>query len=47
MKTGNSYFGLARQASHSHYEQVLIARVMRMRGHAIDGALSKAFRRAA
>jgi RNA-directed DNA polymerase len=42
---GNSYFGLVRLASHSRQEQAAIARAMLKRGHAVDGDLTKAFRR--
>jgi RNA-directed DNA polymerase len=44
-EAGNSYFGLVRQASHSHQEQAAIARVLLKRGHAVNGGLTKAFRR--
>ena len=44
---GNSYLGLARQASHSHHEQALIARTLMQRGHAVAGDLSKIYRKAA
>lgn len=46
-KAGNSYLGLARQASHGHHEQALIARVLLKRGHVIAGDISKAFDKAA
>lgn len=42
--SGNSYLGLVRQASHSHTEQARLANILRDRGHAIAGDLSKAFR---
>lgn len=42
---GNSYLGLVRQASHSHVEQAQIARALLKRGHAIDGAMTRTFRR--
>lgn len=42
---GNSYLGLARQASHSHQDQARIARALRRRGHAVAGDLGKIFRR--
>ena len=42
---GNSYLGLVRQADASHHEQALIARALLKRGHAVDGDLSRAFRR--
>jgi RNA-directed DNA polymerase len=46
-EAGNSYLGLARQASHSHQEKVALARVLLWRGHAIGGRdFTKAFRRA-
>lgn len=41
---GNSYLGLVRQATHSHQEQVAIARLLRKRGHAVAGDLTKVFR---
>ena len=44
---GNSYLGLLRQASHSHADQTKVARLLRMRGHAVAGDLSKIYRRAA
>jgi hypothetical protein len=43
--TGNSYFGLVRQAGASHKEQAAIARALLKRGHAVDGDLTRAFRR--
>jgi hypothetical protein len=42
---GNSYLGLVRQASHSHTEQAQLARALLKRGHAVDGAMTKIFRR--
>ncbi len=42
---GNSYLGMVRQATHSHHDQVLIARLLLDRGHVVDGNLSKVFRR--
>lgn len=42
---GNSYLGLLRQASHSHADQARLANVLRGRGHAIKGDLSKIYRR--
>ena len=44
-EAGNSYLGLVRQATHSHAEQIAIARVLLSRGHAVSGDLSKAFRK--
>ncbi len=43
-QSANSYFGLLRQGSHSHAERVQLARLVRLRGHAVDGRLTKAFR---
>jgi RNA-directed DNA polymerase len=45
--SGNSSFGLVRQAGASRHEQALIARAMLKRGHAVDGGLTRAFRRRA
>jgi RNA-directed DNA polymerase len=42
---GNSYLGLVRQAPQSHTEQAAIARALLKRGHAVDGGLTKIFRR--
>ncbi len=42
-QTANSYFGLLRQASHSHTDRAHLANVVRDRGLAVDRALSKAF----
>lgn len=41
----NSYFGLLRQATHSHAERARLARVVLERGHCVDRALTKAYRR--
>ena len=46
-ETGNSYLGLAGQASHGHADAVRIANTLRRRGHCIAGDLSKAYRRGA
>ena len=46
-KTGNSYLGLVRQATHSHADQARIARLLLDRGHAVAGDLSKVFRKSA
>ena len=42
---GNSYLGLMRQVGNSHQDQVVIARALLKRGHAVDGPLTKIFRR--
>ncbi len=41
---GNSYLGLAGQASHGHITQASLARVLRRRGHSVKGDLSKVYR---
>lgn len=42
--TANSYFGLLRQASHSHADRARLANLIRRRGHCIAGDLTKTFR---
>lgn len=44
-QSGNSYFGLLRQASHSHADRALVANLLRKRGHVISGDLTKTFRK--
>jgi retron-type reverse transcriptase len=44
-ETANSYFGLLRQATHSHADRIELARRLRRRGHAVNGHLTKAFPR--
>ena len=44
--TANSYFGLLRQASHSHHDRGLLANILRDRGHCIKGDITKTYRRA-
>jgi RNA-directed DNA polymerase len=44
---GNSYLGLLRQATHSHTDRARLANVLRDRGHAVSGDLTKIFRKAA
>ena len=44
-ETANSYFGLLRQANHSHHERAKLANALRRRGHAISGDLTKTYRR--
>jgi RNA-directed DNA polymerase len=43
---GNSYLGLARQASHSHHDQAKLINVLRKRGHCFKPDLTKIFARA-
>lgn len=45
--TANSYFGLLRQATASHADRAALANVLRRRGHCIDKALTKTYRRSA
>lgn len=44
-ETGNSYFGLLRQATHSHHDRTLLANVLRDRGHSIKSDITKTYRR--
>jgi len=44
-ETANSYFGLLRQASHSHHDRARLANALRRRGHCIAGDLTKTYRR--
>ena len=46
-ETANSYFGLLRQATHSHTDRARLANILRKRGHTISGGLTKTYRRAA
>lgn len=41
----NSYFGLLRQASASHHDRALLANVARDRGHSVNAALTKTYRK--
>ena len=43
-ETANSYFGLLRQASHSHRDRAKLANVLRYRGHCIKSDLTKIYR---
>lgn len=42
---GNSYLGLAGQATHGHTDRARLARVLRRRGHVVSGDISKIYRR--
>ncbi len=46
-ETANSYFGMLRQATHSHTDRARLANLLRRRGHSIDRQLTKTYRRAA
>jgi retron-type reverse transcriptase len=45
--TANSYFGLFRQASHSHHDRAELANLLRRRGHCVKTNLTKTYRRSA
>jgi len=45
-QVANSYFGLLRQASHNHADRAELANLLRRRGHCVDAALTKTYRRA-
>ena len=44
-ETGNSYFGLLRQATHSHNDRATLANELRRRGHCIKSDLTKTYRK--
>ena len=44
-QSANSYFGLLRQATHSHAERAALADAVRRRGHCVNGAFTKTFRK--
>jgi hypothetical protein len=44
-ETANSYFGLLRQASHSHHDRARLGSVLMYRGHSINKDFSKTFRK--
>jgi RNA-directed DNA polymerase len=44
-ETANSYFGLLRQASHSHADRAELANLLRGRGHSINRQLTQTYRR--
>lgn len=43
-ETANSYFGLLRQASHSHGDRTRLANIIRRRGHCIAGDITKTYK---
>lgn len=43
-ETANSYFGLLRQATHSHQNRVRLAKALTQRGRAVDAKLTKIYR---
>jgi RNA-directed DNA polymerase len=44
-QTANSYFGLLRQATHSHTDRARLANVFRHCGHCVAGNLTKTYRK--
>jgi hypothetical protein len=44
---GNSYFGLLGQSDSGHHDQARIAKTLLRRGHAVNGQLTKTYRRTA
>jgi hypothetical protein len=44
METANSYFGLLRQATHSHRDRALLASALLRRGKQVNLALTKTYR---
>jgi len=47
LTTANSYFGLLRQATHSHHDRARLAKVVMGRGHVVSGQFTQTYRRAA
>jgi len=46
LATANSYFGLLGQATRSHHDRALLGNTVRDRGHSVNYALTKTYRRA-
>lgn len=46
-QSANSYFGLLTQASSSHQDRCKLANVLRHRGHTINKAITKTYRKSA
>lgn len=42
-QSANSYFGLLGQATRSHRDRALLAKLVRRRGHAVDGSFTKTY----
>lgn len=40
----NSYYGMLRQASHSHHDRARLSNLIRSRGHAVNAGLTKTYR---
>ena len=45
LESANSYFGLLRQATHSHNDRAQLANLLRDRGHTVKADLTKTYRR--
>jgi hypothetical protein len=45
LAVANSYFGLLRQAQHSHHSRARLANVVRRRGRCVKSDLTKTYRR--
>ncbi|MDE3023146.1 MAG: RNA-directed DNA polymerase [Pseudomonadota bacterium] len=45
LEVANSYFGLLRQAQHSHHDRALLSNALRRRGYSIKSDLTKTYRR--
>jgi hypothetical protein len=44
-QSANSYFGLLRQATHSHHDRTRVAKLMLQRGHVVQGDMTKIYRK--
>tara|TARA_Y100000296_G_scaffold11353_1_gene13183 strand:+ start:2079 stop:3443 length:1365 start_codon:yes stop_codon:yes gene_type:complete len=44
-ETGNSYFGLMRQASHGHHDRALLAKELMRHGYSVKSDLTKTYRK--
>jgi RNA-directed DNA polymerase len=44
-QSANSYFGLLRQATHSHHDRTRVAKLMLQRGHVVAGDMTKIYRK--
>ena len=44
-RSANSYFGLLRQATHSHHDRTRVAKLMLQRGHVVLGDMTKIYRK--
>jgi retron-type reverse transcriptase len=42
-ESGNSYFGLLRQATHSHHDRTQLAQILRRRGRRVNPAMTKTY----